>query len=758
MRYISWLVALGFLSIFVVGCGGAEFGGLGHDTGGAAVHRFSKDGFVKDWLVLGAFDNSTSDTQFADGSYHVGFSTDYLVSIGGEANARFTTETEVEVGGESFRVRKAKAGGQNIINLDTMFEKVDNKVAYAFCYLNSDKDQTARFYLSSDDGAKVWVNGDLVHKNYVARGIGYRQDSFEAELVKGLNPIMVKVDDRVRDWGFVLEAFDEKGSADILAAERRRRDFHEFLSASVIPKVGNPWDATFVPGKFPKVDWDRPYLVEKVAGKFELKTRWFDGELNEVKKPESPGRYAFYVEGVTPKGVKIRRAATVYCRPEDWLGWSEKPRGYLDFFPLSTADKQAWEEHKDAISVYAGRIFLESALRQQSGAVLLAYLDEMEATGGAVSALDTPMIRDQEYHLALKQKILGTGPHNPGLELPRKRSVAAAVLRKGSEKKAGFKAGTVDNIREVCREWFEESKEPFDILVARNGVVIIHEAFGEGADGKFTLDKKTEMASITKLVTGMMFAQFMDQGLIDIDDPVGKYLADFPVEGDKAITLRHCFTHTTGLYGHSEYRGLHNPWLENVIYNSLENLKVGKVHNYNGMGYDLAGRTMEVVAGKSIFRMMRENMFDPLGMWDTELEEDLGWSTHSTAGDFGVLGQMLLNKGSYGELEFFSAETFERMLPVKLEKYYPEVKGTEWGIGITWMRQGHPDAGKGDVPKDATILSRNVIGHGSATSAILRVDLDNDLVITQSRRRGGKKYDKYLTKFLTAIDEGLIND
>ena len=52
-------------------------------------------------------------------------------------------------------------------------------------------------------------------------------------------------------------------------------------------------------------------------------------------------------------------------------------------------------------------------------------------------------------------------------------------------------------------------------------------------------------------------------------------------------------------------------------------------------------------------------------------------------------------------------------------------------------------------------LSKNVIGHGSATSAILRVDLDNDLVITQSRRRGGKAYGKYLVEFLMAIEDGL---
>jgi hypothetical protein len=71
------------------------------------------------------------------------------------------------------------------------------------------------------------------------------------------------------------------------------------------------------------------------------------------------------------------------------------------------------------------------------------------------------------------------------------------------------------------------------------------------------------------------------------------------------------------------------------------------------------------------------------------------------------------------------------------------------------MRQSHPQAGQNGFPEDHTILSKNVIGHGSATAAILRVDLDNDLVICQTRRRAGKSYYKYLEKFLMAIEDGL---
>ena len=90
-----------------------------------------------------------------------------------------------------------------------------------------------------------------------------------------------------------------------------------------------------------------------------------------------------------------------------------------------------------------------------------------------------------------------------------------------------------------------------------------------------------------------------------------------------------------------------------------------------------------------------------------------------------------------------------------MKDFYPDID-VDWGIGITWMRQPHPEAGKNDVPKDKTVLSKNVIGHGSATSAVLRVDLDNELVITQTRRIAGKDYGKYLLKLLQTVEQGLL--
>ena len=115
-----------------------------------------------------------------------------------------------------------------------------------------------------------------------------------------------------------------------------------------------------------------------------------------------------------------------------------------------------------------------------------------------------------------------------------------------------------------------------------------------------------------------------------------------------------------------------------------------------------------------------------------------------------VVGQMLLNKGSYGDLRFFSEETYEALLPVDLEEYFPEIKNRMWGIGITPMNRWIRDEVSGEK---RNILSDHVIGHGSATSSILNVDLEHKIVICQSRLDGGRKYHEYLNKAYLLIEK-----
>jgi CubicO group peptidase (beta-lactamase class C family) len=136
----------------------------------------------------------------------------------------------------------------------------------------------------------------------------------------------------------------------------------------------------------------------------------------------------------------------------------------------------------------------------------------------------------------------------------------------------------------------------------------------------------------------------------------------------------------------------------------------------------------------------RKYLFDPLGCESIE-SVDASAMTWSNAYDLACIGQLLANRGSYGNRRFFSEETFEKMLPRKLDHLLGPDTEVTWGTGLTWFR------GNG--------LSDRTIGHGSASSCTLRVDLENDLVITMTRATAGSNFGKYHRRFIKAVTGGI---
>jgi CubicO group peptidase (beta-lactamase class C family) len=556
--------------------------------------------------------------------------------------------------------------------------------------------------------------------------------------------------------GFLLSISAQGQDTNYSEDKRAQLDLANFLDSKLIPGYNFESDLTFPlwKGSFPPLELNSPATARQfLGGEYTIEVRWFDTHLNEVDTLLNPGRYGYYAEVTGANGIVLKRAGTMFCTPNDWLGWSEPLVAKMDYFPFDNIPERVWEENQEAISAYAGQIVLESMINHRHGGILLSFIHDMHVKKLPPGPLHTPVIMDGDYHIKLKQKVLGMEDENKNLFLPSKTETPGTVLRPMNPQERERVAPFVSEMNILCQEWAREGEEPFDMLVAKDGKILFHGAFGENLRGTFSLEQPTEIASITKLYTGLLFAQFMDKGLIGVDDPVGKYLPDFPTEGKKAITLRQCFTHTTGFYGHGSMGGVQNPWLDNSLALWLPYLEPGTSHWYNGMGYNLAGKVMEITSGKSIFHLMHEYLFAPLGLENTYLDIDLAYGINSTAYDMAVVGQMLLNKGTYGQLRFFSEETSEALLPVDLEAYFPGIKGKIWGIGITPMNRYVVDQKSGE--RRENILSDQIVGHGSATSSILNVDLMNGLVITQSRMDDGKKYHEYLNRAFLIIEKYL---
>lgn len=691
------------------------------------IHELSSNAHVKQFRVAGPFhQEGLQPDRFAE-----------LMEI-----EFIDNENRFGLGEDKYDSVVAEIGPDDSIDFNKVLGESEMALAYAQFEVQASEEAEVLFLVSAADGAKIYLNGESVHASFGGMGPNYLH--FFANVQEGKNNVVIKVPNRDWGWRLSVRILDEERAASYLDKDDEEIEYQKFLHSNLEIRTGTAADPRFRPGRFPVLVFENPQLVKKhLGGSYRIRTRWFDADLVEVDYPKNPGRYAYYAEINGANGITLKKSATLFCS-DDWRGQFQRMDSKLGYIAVNDIPESTWEAHGEAIGEFAGSIMQSSMMLQKEGAVLLAFAEEVNKQKLRPGPRTTPLILNGDYHARLKQKILGVENKYPKLNRPAATGKKAPVLTKLTESQAEEYEDLRSELIQAADEWMEDGGAPFDILVALRGNIIFHGSFGQDNYGRFTTETPTEIASITKLLTGVLFAHFVDQGIIGIDDPVGLYLPEFPLTGPNAVTMRHCFTHTSGFYGHALFDGVHNPWLENTLALVIQDDTVGQEHRYNGMGYNLAGKVMEVVTGKSIFRLFREYLYDPLEMYDTVHDWDLGFSCQSTAYDLAKVGQLLLNGGSYGNLQFFTPETLEMILPKDLNEFYPGVN-RKWGIGINYQdRSG--------------LISDNVIGHGSATSNTFWVVPEHDLVITQTRRRGTRNFGPNFRNVIRVVKKHLIEN
>ncbi|MEO7458042.1 MAG: serine hydrolase domain-containing protein, partial [Gemmatimonadaceae bacterium] len=89
------------------------------------------------------------------------------------------------------------------------------------------------------------------------------------------------------------------------------------------------------------------------------------------------------------------------------------------------------------------------------------------------------------------------------------------------------------------------------VLIAKEGKVLYSAAFGS-ANKDFgapnTIETKFNLGSMNKMFTSVIIAQLVEQGRLSYDDPLSKFLPDYPnAAAARKVTIRHLLTHTSGL-------------------------------------------------------------------------------------------------------------------------------------------------------------------------------------------------------------------
>ena len=165
-------------------------------------------------------------------------------------------------------------------------------------------------------------------------------------------------------------------------------------------------------------------------------------------------------------------------------------------------------------------------------------------------------------------------------------------------------------------------------LVADHGTAVLRKGYGL-ANMEWNIpnapDTKFRLGSITKQFTATLVMQMVEQGKIDLNAPLIRYLPDYPKATGDRVTIHQLLNHTSGIPGYTELpdfgRGMRDskrPEEFIRIFSGLELLfEPGTKFSYNNSGFFLLGVILEKLTGKPYEQLLRERIFDPAGMKDS---------------------------------------------------------------------------------------------------------------------------------------------
>ena len=149
--------------------------------------------YIRNWLICGPFENSKlEDVMISNESS--------LSPKAGDTSAG--------------KIWKEYNSVENYVDFEdeTAFGRYELSIAYAFVEVDSPSKRRARLYLHSDDSIKVWLNGNNILTNDIARGMD-QEDILTVVLQPGVNRLVIKVKDYFAGWMFSARITDENGNA-----------------------------------------------------------------------------------------------------------------------------------------------------------------------------------------------------------------------------------------------------------------------------------------------------------------------------------------------------------------------------------------------------------------------------------------------------------------------------------------------------------------------------------------------------------------
>jgi CubicO group peptidase (beta-lactamase class C family) len=173
------------------------------------------------------------------------------------------------------------------------------------------------------------------------------------------------------------------------------------------------------------------------------------------------------------------------------------------------------------------------------------------------------------------------------------------------------------------------------VLVAKDGRPFYQRAFGTASRAWLAPNRvstKFNLASMTKMFTAVAVARLVERGKLSFDETVGQVLPDYPnKEVAERVTVGQLLAHTSGLASADRTAEGLLATLRKGVRTVGEHVSAfaddplesepGSRFGYSNYGYILLGAVIEKVSGQDYYSYVREHVFKPAGMGDTDFYE-----------------------------------------------------------------------------------------------------------------------------------------
>ena len=394
----------------------------------------------------------------------------------------------------------------------------------------------------------------------------------------------------------------------------------------------------------------------------------------------------------------------------------------------------------------------------QPDAYLVAYGDDAASQHAAVDAL----LGRQPVTGRLPVEVPGLYARGDGLRR------AQTALRPGTPEEANLSPALRPRIDSLLSASVAEGVFPGAAFAVGRGAVVA----AMGGAGRLTYDSTSthvwaatpyDLASVTKAIgTTLAAMRLWEEGRLDLDAPVARYVPEFGAEGKEAVTVGQLLAHRSGLLPGRAFhadpavlrarrRGDARQAVLERIYAEPLQTPPGTATAYSDLGFVALSEVVASAAGEPLDRYLARTLYEPLGLTATgfrpvgardttaapteidaafrgrlvqgEVHDETasllgGVAGHaglfSTADDLARIAAMLANGGTLDGRRFLQPET--------LARFTARTSGPgEYPIALGWMtsrpaREGFSSAG--------TAMGPRAFGHTGFTGTSLWIDPD----------------------------------